>query len=314
MASVISGMAFVRLSVPDLDVMEKFLLDFGMISVARDERRMYMRGTGPSPYVHVTEKGPPGIISYGYDVAHRSVLEHLVSEGLAEGIEPLDGPGGGERVVLREPSGAVMELVTGRGSLDPIAPRSSVRSADGSSRTSGAARVRRLSHAATMTPDPKATLDWYKQRLGLLLTDELYVETQENLMGQFLRVDRGEELVDHHVIFVLRGQAAGMHHVSYEVEAVDDIFFGQSHLEINAHDHVRGIGRHALGSQVFDYWMSPFGQMHEHWHAFEKMNAQSASNSVKIGSDMAHDTGGRPPERFTTQSTPFVPRPDHSLA
>lgn len=306
MGSLISGMAFVRLSAPDLDLMERFLLDFGMISAGRDDRRMYMRGTGPSPYIHVTEKGPPGIISYGYDVDDRSVLEDVVSKGLAERIEALDGPGGGERVIVREPSGAVLELIAGRVPVDAIPPGPRVRSADGVSKALGPARIKRISHAATMTPDPKATLDWYKQRISLLLTDELYVESQENLLGQFLRVDRGEELVDHHVIFVLKGEAAGMHHVSYEVEAVDDIFFGLNHLDSNAHDHVRGIGRHALGSQIFDYWMSPFAQMHEHWHAFEKMNAQSASNSVKIGSDMAHDTGGKPPERFTKQSTPFV--------
>lgn len=307
MASLISGMAFVRLSAPDLDVMEKFLLDFGMIPVHRDEQRMYMRGIGSSPYLHVTEKGPEGILSYGYEVDDEAALQNLVSKGLAERIEGLDGPGGGKRVVVREPGGAVLELVTGRERAQPVTRRANIRGASGSAQTAGPARVCRIAHTATMTPDPRTTIDWYKQNLGLLLTDELYVETPDNLLGQFLRVDRGDEPVDHHVIFVLRGGKAGMHHVSYEVEGVDDIFFGLHAMEGGSHDHVRGIGRHALGSQIFNYWMSPFGQMHEHWHSSEKMNAESGSNSVKIGSGMAHDTGEKPPERFTKQATPFVP-------
>lgn len=314
MTSLISGMAFVRLSAPDLDVMEKFLLDFGMIPVARDEQRMYMRGIGPSPYLHVTEKGLAGILSYGYEVDDVAALESVVARGLADKVEPLDGPGGGHRVVLREPGGAVIELVAGRGKADATPRRVNVRSADGVSKMNGAARVCRIAHTATMTPDPRTTIDWYKENLGLLLTDELYVETPENLLGQFLRVDRGEELVDHHVIFVLKGAKAGMHHVSYEVEGVDDIFFGLHQMESGAHDHVRGIGRHALGSQIFNYWMSPFEQMHEHWHSSEKMNAESGANSVKIGSGMAHDTGEKPPERFTKQATPFLPWREHAAA
>jgi hypothetical protein len=126
------------------------------------------------------------------------------------------------------------------------------------------------------------------------------------MMGQFDRLDRGSELVDHHIIFVFNGQSAGMHHVSYQVEAVDDIFFGYSYLERRKYDHVRGIGRHALGSQIFDYWMSPFNQMHEHWISSERMNAASKMNHIQIGEGMSHDTGERPPERFVKQATPYL--------
>lgn len=305
MTSFISGMAFVRLSAPDLGGMEAFLSDFGMIKVYRDEQRLYMRGTGSAPYLHITEKGAAGVISYGYNVTDPDVLIHFARSG-AGVVEELDGPGGGRRVRLRDPDGCGVELVCDRAAVEPLPSRPMVRSPDGISKLVGPARIVRIAHTACATPDPTNTLGWYHEKLGLVTTDELFIGTRDNVLGRFDRVDLGDELVDHHIIFVFRGERAGMHHVSYQVEAVDDIFFGFNHMEQSRRDHVRGIGRHALGSQIFNYWMSPFNQMHEHWFSSEKMNADSGMNYVQIGEGMSHDTGERPPERFVKQATPYV--------
>ena len=40
---------------------------------------------------------------------------------------------------------------------------------------------------------------------------------------------------------------------------------GHEHLKRHRRRHVWGIGRHLLGGQIFDYWKSPFGLIHEHW-------------------------------------------------
>ncbi|HUO23888.1 MAG TPA: VOC family protein [Caulobacteraceae bacterium] len=306
MPSLISKMAFVRLSAPDLSRMEAFLLDFGMITAHRDERRLYMRGIGADPYLHVTELGPPGVISCAYQVDDEEVLKRLVRSGDASEIVTLDGPGGGKSAHLRDPNGCWIELVCGREPAEPVARRPAVRPPDGISKMSGSARVVRIAHTACMTPNLAPTIAWYQDKLKVIPTDELYIGTRDKVLGQFNRVDLGEELVDHHIVFILRGAAAGLHHVSFEVEGPDDIFFGFSHLEHGGYDHVRGIGRHALGSQIFDYWMSPFNQMHEHWYASEKMNASSGMGYIQIGEGMTHDTGEKPPERFTKQATPYV--------
>jgi catechol 2,3-dioxygenase-like lactoylglutathione lyase family enzyme len=302
-------MAYVRLSAPDLGRMEQFLLDFGMITAHRDARRLYMRGAGDAPYLHVTELGPPGVVSFAYDVDDEDALRSMARRGDASPVEALDGPGGGKRVRLRDPNGCWIELVTGRATVEPMPRRPNVRPPDGVSKLVGAARVVRLSHTACMTPEPRPTIEWYQKTLGVIPTDELYIGSRDNLLGQFNRVDRGEELVDHHIVFVIKGRERGMHHASYAVEAPDDLFFGFNHLDRGGHDHVRGIGRHALGSQIFDYWMSPFNQMHEHWFAGERMNASSGMNYVQIGEGMVHDTGDKPPERFTKQATPYVDWP-----
>jgi catechol 2,3-dioxygenase-like lactoylglutathione lyase family enzyme len=307
MTSIVSSIAFVRLSAPDLGRMEEYLTDFGMAKVHRDDKRLYMRGLGDNPYLHVTELGEPGAIGQAYHVDDVDVLKDLVKKGMASAVEDLDGPGGGKRVRLADPDGCVVELVAGREKAAPLPNRAMVRAPDGASRIVGPARVMRIAHTACQALDVRKTIKWYQDTLGMIPTDELYVGTEDNTLGQFNRVDRGDELVDHHIIFIMRGKGfAGLHHASFEVETVDDIFFGNNHLEWAQSDHVRGIGRHALGSQIFDYWMSPFGQMHEHWSSSEKMVSNSGFNRIKIGEGMEHDTGEKPPERFTKQASPYL--------
>ncbi|WP_198017962.1 VOC family protein [Burkholderia sp. WSM2230] len=299
-----------RLSAPDLGRMQAFLEDFGMALAHRDAKRLYMRGVSDTPFLHVTELGDPGVVSFGYEVRDPSLLDSVAKLPGAQGIETLDAPGGGQRVRVTDPNGLTLELLAGQKRVEKLEPRVLVRGADGESRVLGSARVVRIAHTAYATPNLAGTIDWYQDAFGLLPTDELFVGSRDNAIGRFCRVDLGDELVDHHVIFLLRGARAGMHHVSYQVEGVDDIFFGFDHMTRQSHDHVRGIGRHALGSQIFNYWMSPFEQMHEHWISHEKMNAQSRFNHIQIGEGMSYDTGEKPPERFVKQATQIVAWPD----
>lgn len=309
MASNISGIAHVRLSAPDLGRMEAFLEDFGMVKVHRDAKRLYMRGVGEAPFLHVTELGEPGVLSTAYHVRDAALLPELAKLPGAHGVEALDAPGGGQRVRLRDPNGMWLELIAGQQPVERLPARVLVRGADGESRSMGPARVERIAHTAYQTPNLRDVIAWYQKTLGVIPTDELFIGTPDNLLGQFNRVDLGETLVDHHVVFLLRGQRAGLHHVSYQVEGVDDIFFGFDHMAHRSHDHVRGIGRHALGSQIFNYWMSPFDQMHEHWISQERMNASSKFNRIQIGEGMAHDTGEKPSERFVKQASPIIDGP-----
>ena len=53
----VSDVAFPRFQGPDLDVMETYLTNFGMVRSARTEDALYMRGTDPDHHVHVTHRG-----------------------------------------------------------------------------------------------------------------------------------------------------------------------------------------------------------------------------------------------------------------
>ena len=56
----VTDLAYGRLAAPDLDRMEEFLIDFGMIKVDRTKNALYMRGSdGDHHHLHVTELGEP---------------------------------------------------------------------------------------------------------------------------------------------------------------------------------------------------------------------------------------------------------------
>jgi hypothetical protein len=48
---------------------------------------------------------------------------------------------------------------------------------------------------------------------------------------------------------------------------------GHDHLTSAGYDHHAGIGRHVLGSQIFDYWRDPWGHVLEHFTDGDLLNA-----------------------------------------
>lgn len=44
------------------------------------------------------------------------------------------------------------------------------------------------------------------------------------------------------------------HHSSFEVDDMDSQLVGHHHLQKQGWISVFGLGRHVLGSQIFDYW------------------------------------------------------------
>ena len=126
------GVVYVRLSAPDLDVMEQFLTDFGMERAARTADRLYMRGCGPSHHIHITHLGPPGFIGFGYEAASEDDLHKLAAQVPgASAVEDSGEPGGGANM------GAV-----------------EVRISCGASAEAGAMRRPTPARAAAATPTP----------------------------------------------------------------------------------------------------------------------------------------------------------------
>jgi catechol 2,3-dioxygenase-like lactoylglutathione lyase family enzyme len=287
----ISDIAFARIQAPDLDKMEEFLTEFGMVKQVRTATALYMRGTDPSHHIHVTHKGEPGFLSVAYKVRSEDDLKALAALPGASMTEMLDEPGGGKRVRLREPTnGFLVEAVHGIETPAPIqvgfrplkwGPEVMATVGDPTRFQFGPSRVKRISHAVFSTPRLVETLAWFRQTFGLIPTDEFYRGDRSNLVGSFHRIDRGEELVDHHVLNCYHSPTPGMQHISYEVQDIDDLFIGFNHLaKLNKYEHMRGVGYHPPGGQVFDYWLDPWGQMHEHWFTTRRFTASTPSNLV----------------------------------
>lgn len=310
--------AFPRLQVPDLDRMEAFLLDFGMLPALRTDDTLYMRGTGTAPFVHVSHLGEPGFRGFALQAASRDDLDTLAAcEGFSA-VQRLDSPGGGWRVYATDPAGMTVEVVWG---IEPVEPDE-----DGASRAlnvadrferlgepqripAGPSRIKRFGHLAVNVPDPDVYFAWYHRHFGLIVSDGIELAPGMPI-GMFVRCDRGDTPTDHHTMLIASnmgsGGVTGLNHVSWEVCDIDDVFVGHAHMAAKNRAAEWGIGRHLLGSQIFDYWNDPWGHIHEHWTDGDQFDASVPPGKQGLAEAAASQWGPDVPQSFTRTSAEVV--------
>jgi hypothetical protein len=111
-----------------------------------------------------------------------------------------------------------------------------------------------------------------------------------------MRCDRGDQPCDHHTLFLLaRGGPAGFMHSAFEVADFDDLMAGHEHLKGRGRDAAWGVGRHYLGSQIFDYWRDPWGHEIEHWTDGDKLLARDGGGVATIDQLMGVQWGMKMP-------------------
>jgi catechol 2,3-dioxygenase-like lactoylglutathione lyase family enzyme len=308
----VSDMAFVRMNAPDLGKAEQFLLDFGMSTVEKTPKALYMRGTDPDPFIEAVHLGEARVLSSAWYVDHVDDLKRVSQVPGATGIENLDEPGGGKRVQLTDPLGYKVEFICDRTSAQamPTEPaqmnlaweplvRKTLQRFD-----RRPSRVKRIAHFVVSTPEVKKTLAWYREMLGLVRSEDIYEDDPENLIGSFNRVDQGEDYVDHHVFFCRYAPNQGMNHVSFEVQDIDDVMLGHDHLKSQGYRPMWGVGRHFLGSQVFDYWCDPWGRVHEHWTDSDRLNIHGGEGLLSKKQAFKSQWGPAGPKEFHDWATP----------
>ena len=268
----VEDIAHVRYAAPDLAAMKAFLDDFGMATFEAGGR-LYGKGSDGRPFVHVTEPGPAKFLAVGFRCDTLADLETLaVHEGVA--TQDLDEPGGGKVVRLTDPDGYTVEVVAGQAKGEPasLPADQPVNTAAAKPRfrqmvrlNPAPAHIKRIGHAVLKVRDFRKSEKWYKDRFGFLTSDE--VEAAKDVpLGAFMRCDRGDKPADHHTLFLaqLPGEL-GILHAAFEVANLDDLMLGHQHLKSQKREAAWGVGRHIMGSQVFDYWKDPFGNELEHW-------------------------------------------------
>jgi catechol 2,3-dioxygenase-like lactoylglutathione lyase family enzyme len=271
---------------PDLDRTAAFLNDFGMVEAARTPDRLYMRGAGPYPFINVTEKGPAGFVAVGMLAGSEAELEEAARLPGASAIAAIEGPGGGRRVRIAGPDDFRFDLVHGMAPAPELPVRAPLainfakqkqRIVDLQRPEFEPARIVRLGHCVLKFSDGDGAARWLRQTLGMLVTDRLHLpDDKSRTLGTFMRVDRGDRPADHHTIFALQGAPGDLnvHHTSYEVQDPDAVHIGHQWLARGGWKPEWGVGRHLLGSQVFDYWRSPDGYMFEHYADGDLLTAQ----------------------------------------
>jgi catechol 2,3-dioxygenase-like lactoylglutathione lyase family enzyme len=295
--------AFVRFTAPELETMRQFLLDFGMLDVPSAAGGLFMRGHGQSPFVHATAEGPPSFAGFGIRLNSLDDL-HRLSQAEGAPVEALDAPGGGYRVKLTDPDGFTVEAVAGQAAAAPIAPSRHVVWNQGGQypRTSevrrveqGPSHVLRLGHVVLGVSNFRQSEAWYKHRFGFVTSDE--IQPAPNVaIGAFMRCDRGDLPCDHHTLFLLQMQGGpGFMHSAFEVADFDDLMAGHEHLKAKSRTAAWGVGRHYLGSQIFDYWRDPWGHEIEHWTDGDKLYARDGGGIASVEQLMGVQWGMKMP-------------------
>lgn len=255
---------------------EKFLRDFGLHTVSMTESKLVARGAGAAPAIYVASKGENNrFVGSAFVMSDDTDLTRYKQELGATDLNPADIPGGGRGIELKDPAGRKVWLIQGQSRLAPLPVRESVTNLANNPKTVARinkplrtpiepAQVIRIGHFVLQSVDFMGLAQWYIRVLGLIPSDVQYLaDGSPNLA--FCRLNLGQAPADHHTVVFVGAIEEKYEHSAYEVMDLDALGQGQQVLRAQGHKHMWGIGRHILGSQLFDYWHDPEGFEMEHY-------------------------------------------------
>ena len=271
----VTDIAYVEFGFKDLDRTEAFYADFGLVRAQRTDALLLMRAACEQRYCFIGRKSEAsGLVAIGMKAASMAALEEAAAFPEATDIEAIDAPGGGWRVRLASPGGVFVDLTFGIEAQVPLPTRAPLKVNHGQQKTrfgewqrakEGAAEILRLGHVALVTTDFERDSAWLQSRLGMRPSDVLYDGTPDHRVGAFFHCSGASRWVDHHSIALFAASETRMHHCSFEVQDIDAEFLGNKWMQSQGWNGFWGIGRHLLGSQIYDYWFDPEQNVVEHF-------------------------------------------------
>lgn len=164
----------------------------------------------------------------------------------------------------------------------------------------GPAMVHKLGHYGLISDHFDADVAFYTSNFNFAPSDILHMENNPDLdVLVFFHMDSGPEYTDHHSFFVGRAkpdEVGRVHHASFEVEYFDTQLIGHDWLVKKGYQAVWGVGRHILGSQIFDCWSDPTGFTIEHYTDGDLANQEHQVLSQEAGPKSLSIWGPKFPE------------------
>ncbi|KAI0188307.1 Glyoxalase/Bleomycin resistance protein/Dihydroxybiphenyl dioxygenase [Xylaria flabelliformis] len=300
----------------DLEKAKEFLLDFGFTVEKKvnsgDDEKIYFRGYGTEPWILCATKSDKAEFGGAAFVVESEDDLNYAAETLPKASEVYklkDAPGGGRCVTFYDPvDGWPMHLVYGQESADMVDiplpqtpvnyPTEKNRQVNKTSRfTKRPAPVHKLGHFGVRTTSFAKSYEFYCSRFNFLASDIVYDEQNIDRMA-FYRLNRGKEEVDHHSFFFVEGPNYKVHHTSYETHDFDTQVLGHDWLREKGHKNCWGVGRHVLGSQIFDYWFDPSNFIFEHYVDGDLVNSDEPTHRSQTGPGSLHVWGPDVPSTF----------------
>ncbi|KAJ8104650.1 hypothetical protein ONZ43_g7751 [Nemania bipapillata] len=287
----------------DLEKERQFFTDFGFTETRTLAdangivEKSYFRGYGTEPFVLCairSDKAAFGGAAFAVESEEdlRIAAETLPQASAIYKLE--DAPGGGRCVTFLDPiDGWPMHLVYGQESVDmldiplpnvPINyPTEKNRAANKTQRfTKRPAPVHKLGHFGLRTTNYAKSHEFYTSRFNFLASDIVH-DANDVDHTTFYRINRGPDEVDHHVFFLSEGPVYKVHHSSFETHDFDTQVLGHDWLREKGHTNCWGIGRHVMGSQIFDYWFDPSGFIFEHYVDGDQVTADEPTHRSQGG-------------------------------
>jgi hypothetical protein len=272
----VHDIAWLEFEKPDLVRAEAFSRAFGFTTALRTADELYLRGTdSDSPCVLIQRGSRSRFVGAAYTAQDQSDVLRL-AEATGTRIRALPEYLGGVAVDLVDPSGVTVRVVHGTHQLEalPAQPPQQYNFGHELRRINTAqraprepTRVQRLGHVVMQSTKYLEALNWYLDHLGMIVSDFMYFPGRRDRgpVLSFIRCDRGQTPADHHTLALALGPSNRYIHSAYQVSDIDAMAAGGRHLAERGYHRSWGVGRHILGSQIFDYWRDPDGFLVEHF-------------------------------------------------
>ena len=302
------SLAYLIFERTNLEEAESFLIDFGLTVVSRTADMLCLRAAGTAPFCYVVRRADQSrFIGFGLTVATAEDLVKLSRISGATPIRPSALPGGGDFVTLTDPSGFRIDVVHGQAEVDPLPRRpllqwnlggQVVRINQGQRPPAAPPEIVKLGHIVLEVVDYQATCAWYTNHFGFIPSDVQVLDDGQPAVT-FMRLNLGDRPADHHTLAIAQGFAPTYSHSAYELLDTDAVGMGQRVLREHGWTHAWGIGRHILGSQIFDYWEDPWGDKHEHYCDGDVCTEKMQTGVHKVSRDAMAQWGPVMPTSFT---------------
>jgi catechol 2,3-dioxygenase-like lactoylglutathione lyase family enzyme len=327
------GIAWIRLGRRDPATAERYFTDFGLRVAARTETALYFRGVLPQHHCLIVETAPHDVL-LGFGLHAGSVADlALLAAAHDVPIEASLEPGGGSVVRMRDPAGLAVEIVHGLAELPELPHRPArVLNGPGDHRRvnapqpalAGPAEVFRLGHLALQRQELVKNTRWYMRNFGLIASDvEILPESHDPVLV-FMRCDLGATPADHHSVVIAAGPRDAFDHAAFETLDLDAVALGGEWLQRQGWVQSWGVGRHVLGSQIFNYHFDPSGFSVEHYADGDMLDASYPTRFHPAGKAGIYQWGPTMPDHFidTAPSLPLLAdvvrglhtRPEFTLA
>lgn len=270
----VRDLAMLEFAGPEQRRARDFFTHFGLSCSEGNNGSLLCSAEAGAPVAVIYRPQPvPRFIGPTFAVDTVEELEQLAAGLGTARPAPMDLPGQPLGVIFKDPNGVqvrVARFPDWRALPDCAQPtpvnrgldRPRTNSPRRPSRTPS--RVLRLGHMVLGTPQWETTARFYIDTLGLIPSDVQALPDGRPAVA-FMRCDRGDEPSDHHTFVVARLPVVDFEHAAFEVPDLDELGVGGQVLQEGGFRRAWGVGRHILGSQIFDYWFGPDGYKFEHF-------------------------------------------------